>query len=355
MKIGICYNVNTNLVKESDKEKLKEFVLSQYEEVRSALKQCGYELHIIGDAESLKKELSNHQIRYSFIFGISDPSGSVRIPKICDYFLVDYVGSREQTHSLTIDRALTKVLAGRSNARVGVSKHIVASKENPLPESPTFEGAWLVRPRFRGSSVNTDGRSVCVEWKDVLSKAEQYIQQDTEVIVEEYFLGRTVFVPIVGNGESVQAFGTYTYASENEENTILYDEDAPERKISVRKTTGFSYPSEVKQRLFKCCEDLYRDFMLRDYASMTFRITDDGDIYLLDVNSTPSLAREDSFTRCALISKQYHEIIGMIVAAAANRLGYTDGIPVLSEPEPAPEPMQKPEQKNPGFLRRMFF
>jgi D-alanine-D-alanine ligase len=59
---------------------------------------------------------------------------------------------------------------------------------------------------------------------------------------------------------------------------------------------------------------------LRDYARIDLRVTDSGDVYVIEVNPNPYLERESEFARAAeRAGHSYDAVISRIVDLASAR------------------------------------
>jgi D-alanine-D-alanine ligase len=61
---------------------------------------------------------------------------------------------------------------------------------------------------------------------------------------------------------------------------------------------------------------------LRDYGRVDLRITDDGHVYVLEVNPNPNLAREDEIAQASgRVGIEYPKLIDGILRSALRRAG----------------------------------
>jgi D-alanine-D-alanine ligase len=79
-------------------------------------------------------------------------------------------------------------------------------------------------------------------------------------------------------------------------------------------------PDELKARLQKVALDAYRALRVRDYGRIDLRLTDTGDIYVIEVNASCYLEESGEFARAAAAADiDYPTLIGRILDEAHNR------------------------------------
>jgi len=79
-------------------------------------------------------------------------------------------------------------------------------------------------------------------------------------------------------------------------------------------------PDELRARLQKVAVDAYRALRVRDYGRVDLRLTDTGDIYVLEVNASCYLDKESEFAMAAAAGGlDYRRLIERIVDLALAR------------------------------------
>jgi D-alanine-D-alanine ligase len=79
-------------------------------------------------------------------------------------------------------------------------------------------------------------------------------------------------------------------------------------------------PDELRARLQKVAVDAYRALRVRDYGRVDIRLTDTGDIYVLEVNASCSLEKNSEFAMAAAAAgMDYRRLIERIVDLALAR------------------------------------
>jgi D-alanine-D-alanine ligase len=79
-------------------------------------------------------------------------------------------------------------------------------------------------------------------------------------------------------------------------------------------------PDELRARLQKVAVDAYRALRVRDYGRVDLRLTDTGDIYVLEVNASCYLEKSSEFAMSAAAAGlDYPRLIEKIVNLALER------------------------------------
>jgi D-alanine-D-alanine ligase len=145
--------------------------------------------------------------------------------------------------------------------------------------------------------------------------------------VEEYIEGRELYVGVLGNQEP-QAFPPI-------EMDFSGLPDGAPRVLGARAkwdTKSAEYagtravladlPDELRARVQKVAVDAYRALRVRDYGRVDLRLTDTGEIYVIEVNASCYLEESSEFAAAAAAAgMDYPTLINKIVELAAERHG----------------------------------
>ncbi|MCK5849551.1 MAG: D-alanine--D-alanine ligase [Kiritimatiellae bacterium] len=161
----------------------------------------------------------------------------------------------------------------------------------------------VVKPACQGSSIGVHRIYSESDWDTGLSDALQY---GNEVIVESYIKGRELTVGIVGT----EALPVVEIVARSD----WYDYDAK----YAGGETEYLVPAPVDKDTFRQCQEVaLRAFEVlgcSGLARVDFRMSDDGEIYVLEVNTIPG------FTGASLLPKaaaeagiSFPELCGRII------------------------------------------
>jgi D-alanine-D-alanine ligase len=97
-----------------------------------------------------------------------------------------------------------------------------------------------------------------------------------------------------------------------------WDERSKEYKGT--KSIIATLPDELRARLQKVAVDAYRALRVKDYGRVDLRLTDTGEIYVLEVNASCYLEKSSEFAMAALASGlDYPRLIERLVNLASER------------------------------------
>jgi D-alanine-D-alanine ligase len=144
-------------------------------------------------------------------------------------------------------------------------------------------------------------------------------------LVEEYIEGREFYVGVLGNTEPV-AFPPIEMDFNGLPDGMPHILDARakwnERSAEYKGTHAriAELPEELRARLHKTALDAYRALRVRDYGRIDLRVTDAGDIYVIEVNASCYLEQASEFAvAAAAAGMEYPMLVNRIAELAMER------------------------------------
>jgi D-alanine-D-alanine ligase len=331
MKIAIAYNRESrnviNLFGMPNKETIG---LQTIKRIADALRRGGHQVIAVEGDKDLVDRLEEFMPRvvkgerpgmvFNVSYGIQGQARYTHVPSILEMVGVPYVGSGPLAHSLSLDKVVTKMILQQHDLPTP-QFHVLDAPDADLPE---LEYPMIVKPKNEAVSFGLK----IVHDDDELRRAAQVIFAEfgQPVLVERYIQGREVNVGLLGNGppealppvELVFGDGPAIYTYEDKKGTSG-------RQISHR------CPAEIGDALNERARQLaVRAFTVlgcADCARVDMRLDDEGNLYILEVNSLPSLGEHGSY----LVGAQH---IGLDFAALVNRLVEEASARYFGTPEP---------------------
>jgi D-alanine-D-alanine ligase len=214
-----------------------------------------------------------------------------------------YTGCNPRGLTITRDKALTsKILAYH---RIHVPHFAV------VPIGRSVRVTKRLRFPLFVKSVSDEGsegiaRASLVRDEEALRKRVEFIheQNRTPALVEEYIEGREIYVGVIGN-QRLQAFTPWelimTNLAEGAPNIAtgkLKWDIAYQKKLGV-VTRAAKLAPNVKQELERLAKRIYRILGMSGYARVDCRLTEDGHVYVLEVNPNPQIAHQEDFADSA--------------------------------------------------------
>ncbi|MGW7540336.1 D-alanine--D-alanine ligase family protein [Streptomyces sp. NPDC054770] len=274
-----------------------------------ALEEIGVRWKVLDPCEpDFIMELAEYDVVLSNLHGPYGEDG--RLQGLLDYLRVPYCGSGVGASAVAAD----KILCKRVMLALGV----------PTPGWHVWTGVpttWngrpvMVKPPFGGSSV---GMSLVRDPADLPSAlADAAGEEGTSVLVEEYVTGTPVTVGLLElPGGSVVVFPPLATEATCAD---FYDADT---KLDVDSSGTVTVRAadlapDVLDKIAGDARILWDGVGLRGSARIDFILTEDGEPYVLEVNSTPGMSRDSNFvvgaamvglTHTAVVLAMLHEAL----------------------------------------------
>ncbi len=251
-------------------------------------------------------------------------------PALFDELGMPYTGSDAYALSVTLDKQLTKLVLAQHGVPTPRWQYV---EEPDRLQANALRYPVIVKPNFEGSSKGITQDSVVedpVRLHELV--AESLARYPSGLLVEEYVVGRDVTVPFLEEAAAERGgiLQPVEYVIEESATAgrkyAIYDYDLKtkhEELVSVRA------PAKLKrgqaERIQRICETVYRVLGIRDLGRADLRISEDGQIYFLEVNALPSLEKGASiYASAALEGLHADGVIGAVIRSAVARWGLDD-------------------------------
>jgi D-alanine-D-alanine ligase len=324
--VGLTFDLKTDYVfKEGDPTDANaEFdPPSTIETVTKAIESCGFQVKKIGNACQLLENLNHLDV--DIVFNISEGlvgrNRESQVPILLEIAGIPYVGADGLTLSLTLDKVMAKKVFIAEG--IPTPKFFEIKDATELINTDHIKFPLIVKPRFEGSSKGLSEASR-VENIGQLRRQVEYIiaTYKQPVLIEEFIRGEEFTVAIIGNsppqvlpivqikidGEVKLDDKFYTFAHITSER-LEYICPAP---IS----------ESLKEKISHLALKTYNAVDCLDFGRIDFRVDNEGNPYVLEINPLPSLSVEDVFTLIAKrIGITYEEMVGKILHSALKRYG----------------------------------
>ena len=158
----------------------------------------------------------------------------------------------------------------------------------------------FVKPLRSDSSLGIGGKSLVHDAVALMERvAAIHKELNDSALAEEYIEGREFYVGVLGNSQAkalppieVDFTGFPEGVPKVMDSKAKWDERSKEYKGT--KSVLANLPDELRARLQKVAVDAYRALRVRDYGRVDLRLTDTGEIYVLEVNASCYLERPAS-------------------------------------------------------------
>jgi D-alanine-D-alanine ligase len=222
------------------------------------------------------------------------------------------------------------VLLSRDKA---VCKKILRHHRIPTPDFAVFDPGRRVRPPAELTfplivkSVDEEAsfgiaQASVVRDADALAERVRFIHEHvgTPAIAEEYVDGRELTISLLGN-ERLRAFPVWEMQFRNlPEGSVpiateraKYDK-AYQKRVGIRCGKARDLSDSVVRRIQRLARRTYRSLGLSGYARLDLRLTPEGKVFVIEVNATPDVKREEDFALSAKAAGiEYRRLLQRIV------------------------------------------
>ena len=215
-----------------------------------------------------------------------------------------YTGCNPRGLMLARDKALSKKILAYH--RIHVPQFHVFPRSNRIARPKRLAFPLLVK------SVNVEGSvgisQASVVWDDQrLRERVQYIHESlgTAAIAEQFIEGRELYVGVIGN-HRLATFPTWEMIFQHPPAGVaLIATDKAKFDPKFQKRWGITtqqaedLPPTVVEQIPRLAKRIYRTLSLTGYARLDFRMTADGELYLLEANPNPQIGYGEDFAESA--------------------------------------------------------
>jgi len=293
-KIALCYNVRPSFINSGDEEKFAEFDPPEtIESISQSLKELGFKVITIEFNEEFVERLKTEKpnLVFNIAEGFRGEDRESQAPAIYEFLGIPYTGSTPLGHIFGLNKLIAKVMLeyhGIKTPKYWVFDNLLTKDLDINIEYPA-----IVKPIHEGSSIGIHNNAVVRNMSELIERVNYVISNfHQEALVEKFIEGREFNQAIIGNKNPIQFpiveidYSTLPPNIEKfssfEVKTIL---DDPSSTICPARIT-----EEERQKICKTTLAAYRICKIRDYCRIDLRMDNNGEIYILEFNTTPGIA-----------------------------------------------------------------
>jgi D-alanine-D-alanine ligase len=272
-------------------------------DVRNAVLELGHEVQIVpveSDIAPIRQVVEKWRPHIAFNL-LEDFAGysalDYYVVSYLDMLHVPYTGCNPRGLLLARDKALSKKILTYHRIKVPTfavfpyGKKIKKSLVSQLPYP------MIVKSLIEEGSVGIAQASYVTNEDELIQRADQLFEMlKGDVIAEQYIEGREIYVTVLGNQRlEVLPFRELTFGKVHDDMpkmaTYKVKWDA-----NYRERWGIDYdyvrplPLGMPEQITRLCKRIYRCLDLSGYARMDLRLTEGGQLYLLEANPNPAIA-----------------------------------------------------------------
>jgi len=306
-----------------------DIVMSQ---VAEALTSAGHKPTIVtihDDAGELveKVRASKPDLVFNLVESFADDiiGGLMGVTGLLDLLQVPYTGGGPGELYLQEDKALSKKL-------LAYEQVLYPDYASFSPTASDFETGGnlrmplFVKPARMDASIGIDEKSLVRNSRQLMERID-YIHKtfgDT-ALAEEFIEGREFYVAVLGNQDpqvlppiEMDFSGLADGELRIMDNEAKFDENSD--RYHGTKSVIADIDDELRAKLEKVALDAYRALRVRDYGRIDMRLTESGEVYVIEVNASCYLEEQSEFAMAAAAAGiEYAELINRIPKLAMER------------------------------------
>jgi D-alanine-D-alanine ligase len=316
---------------DSEDESSKEYdqVVPQ---VARTLRRLGHRVSVLGAHGDVKRLIAGlSRRRPDLVFNLMEMFGDnvfgdIPVTGLLDLLGLRYTGSGPGELYLSQDKGLTKKLLAFED--ILYPRFAVFSREAAFETGGNLRMPLFVKPLRSDASLGIGGKSLVHDAVALMERVAAIGKElNDAALAEEYIEGREFYVGVLGNTQAralppveIDFTGFPEGVPKVMDSKAKWDERSKEYKGT--RSVMAQLPDELRARLQKVAVDAYRALRVRDYGRVDLRLTDTGDIYVLEVNASCYLERSSEFAMSAAAAgMDYPRLIEQIVNLALERYG----------------------------------
>ncbi|MEI6157093.1 MAG: methyltransferase domain-containing protein [Atribacterota bacterium] len=305
------------------------------DQLKAALRELpDYNFTYLQNHNTLINDLTNLKGKTDFVVNLCDegfhnnPRKELHVPALLEMLDIPHTGSGPQCLAYCYDKSLVRGMGREMNIPVPKACFI-------KPEDTTFEllihFPVIVKPNFGDSSFGITQKSVAnniEELMDAISDIRDKFGYDKPILVEEFLTGKDLSLGIIGNFPEAYIVlplieEDYSFLPNELPRICGYEAkwlpDSPYWNI---KSIPAVVPEEVEKMIVGSSLKLFERLECRDYVRFDWRLDDEGNPCLLEVNPNPGWCWDGHLAKMAhLAGMSYTEMLEAILRAAEVRMG----------------------------------
>jgi D-alanine-D-alanine ligase len=300
------------------------------DQVVAALRRGGHRPSVLGVHGNLSRLIAGiKRRRPDLVFNLMEMFGDnvwgdVGVVGVLDLLGVPYTGGGPGECYLQEDKGLTKKLLAFDSIRY--PDFAIFSPSSGLETGGKLRMPLFVKPLRTDASIGIDAGALVHNAQEMMERVLRIHKQVNDAaLVEEYIDGREFYVGVLGNAEpaafppvEMDFSGLPDGAPHVLDGKAKWDEGSVEYQGT--RAVLPALPDELRARLQKVALDAYRALQVRDYGRIDLRLTEAGDIYVIEVNANCYLEKDSEFaTSAAAAGRDYTTLIAKIADLALER------------------------------------
>jgi D-alanine-D-alanine ligase len=275
----------------------------------------------LGVIDWLRKE------RPDFCFNVCEGFGGesreAHMPSLLEVLGLPYSGPTPLAAAVTQDKPTTKRLlagAGLPTPQFQVFDCPEVARDCPLP-FPLF-----VKPKHEGTGMGIVNESRVTNPAQLRGQVERVVRTYRQpALVESFIEGRELTCGVIGNNGDLRLLPILEVNFEGYPSNLLPVYSSVHKNDLdhlYRYQCPAQLPGTVAAEIGRLTRATFEVTGCRDYARVDFRLTPEGQLYILEINALPGITPRSDMTLMAKAEGKTHaELVASVLEAALKRCG----------------------------------
>jgi D-alanine-D-alanine ligase len=336
MKIAIVYNQSSEKVINLFGMPNKEIIgLKTIKRIVDGLRKGSHTVRSFEGGKDLVERLEDFMPRvlkgerpgmvFNISYGIQGQARYTHVPSILEMVGIPYVGSGPLAHSLALDKVVAKMIFRQQ----GIPTPDFAVLDAPGFKMPELDFPLIVKPKNEAVSFGLKVVKNEAELRDAAELIFKVFNQS--VLTEQYIEGREINVGLLGNNPP-ETFPPVEIKFGLKGPPIYTYED---KTRNSGREIGFECPASLDPEMTANAQQIalraFEALGCQDCARVDMRLDEEGNFYVLELNSLPSLGEHGSYTIAAKqAGLDFSALVCRLVEAASARYFGTPSPPQLT-------------------------
>lgn len=305
------------------------------DQMKAALRELsGYRFTYLCKHDTLVQDLPRLKGKVDYVFNLcdegfnNDPRKELHVPALLEVYGIPYTGAGPQSLAFCYDKSLVRGIAKEMEIPVPDACFIT-------PGDRTYDAGMkfpaIVKPNAGDSSYGITQESIAntiEELSEIITTLRTTLGYGCSLLVEEFLTGKDISVGIIGNPSGYSMVlpvieEDYSALPPDLPRLCGYEAkwlpDSPYWKVTSKPA---DLPEETEKVIVRCCLALFERLECRDYCRFDWRLDEQGNPKLLEVNPNPGWCWDGHLAKMAKYAGlTYPEMLGRILRAAEERFG----------------------------------
>ena len=297
-------------------------------DVLNALKALGHEVTLLGiynDISPLFDEIKER--KFDVIFNMMEVFNDQthlekNLAALLEILDIPFTGSSSGVLYLCNNKALHKKIFNYHRVKVPRFHDFPKGSRVFVPAS--FKLPAIIKPLQEEASRGISQASI-VDTKEAFIERVKFIHQNMgmDAIAEEFVKGRELYVTVMGS-KPITVFPpremVFKNMSADQPHIATYKakwDDKYRERWGIDSVPAKDLSKEVLKKINDKCKRAYRALDARSYIRFDLRLSEEGEVYIIEPNANPCIARIDEMAQAAqLAGVSYQELIERVLDQA---------------------------------------